>query len=158
MFITLDGPLSGIKNRMMKILPLIPLICFVLAAVHPLSGQHTLRLEVSGLKKPEGNLMVAVFDSEKTFLSEDRVKGIIVEVDRAGQVNVDVPGLPFGHYAVSVYHDENGNGQLDTNFLGIPRESYGFSNNARGTMGPPKFEAARFDFRQDSQVHSIVLH
>jgi uncharacterized protein (DUF2141 family) len=51
-----------------------------------------------------------------------------------------------GRYAVSVYHDENSNGKLDTNFLGIPREGVGASNNARGHMGSPKFDAAAFPF------------
>ena len=51
-----------------------------------------------------------------------------------------------GTYAVSVFHDENSNGKLDTNFLGIPREGVGASNDARGHMGPPKFDAAHFQF------------
>ena len=53
-------------------------------------------------------------------------------------------GLPRGAYAVAVIHDENGNNKLDT-ALGIPREGYGFSNDAAVRFGPPKFAAARFD-------------
>ena len=53
-------------------------------------------------------------------------------------------GLPRGAYAVAVIHDENGNNRLDT-ALGIPREGYGFSNDAAVRFGPPKFAAARFD-------------
>jgi uncharacterized protein (DUF2141 family) len=49
-------------------------------------------------------------------------------------------------YAVSAFHDENSNGNLDTNFMGIPREGVGASNNAKGHLGPPKFEAAAFQF------------
>ena len=51
-----------------------------------------------------------------------------------------------GIYAVSVFHDENSNGKLDTSFLGIPREGVGASNGARGHLGPPKFDAAAFQF------------
>ena len=55
-------------------------------------------------------------------------------------------GIAPGAYAVSVFHDENSNGKLDTKFMGIPREGVGASNNARGHFGPPKFDAAAFHF------------
>lgn len=53
-------------------------------------------------------------------------------------------GLPEGAYAVSLYHDENGNGRLDTNEMRIPIEPWGFSNDAIGLFGPASFEDARF--------------
>jgi len=52
--------------------------------------------------------------------------------------------LPYGTYAVAVVHDADGNGKLNTNLLGMPRERYGFANDARGTFGPPSFEDASF--------------
>lgn len=54
--------------------------------------------------------------------------------------------IPPGVYAVGVYHDANGNGKLDTNFLGIPNEGMASSNNAKGSMGPPKFQDAAFRY------------
>ena len=50
--------------------------------------------------------------------------------------------LPAGTYAIGIFHDANLNNRLDNFFFGIPREQYGFSNNARGFMGPPSFEDA----------------
>ena len=58
----------------------------------------------------------------------------------------EFPGLNTGTYAISVFHDENSNGKLDTNFMGIPREGVGASNNAKGHFGPPKFDAAAFQY------------
>lgn len=52
--------------------------------------------------------------------------------------------LPYGNYAIAVYHDKNTNGELDTNLLGIPKEAYGFSNNARGRFGPASWSDAHF--------------
>lgn len=52
--------------------------------------------------------------------------------------------IPYGDYPIKLYHDENGNKKLDKNFVGIPREPYGFSNNARGTLSAPEFAKARF--------------
>ncbi|EJL33208.1 DUF2141 domain-containing protein [Novosphingobium sp. AP12] len=65
-------------------------------------------------------------------------------VPAAAEVHLDFGAVPAGRYAVSVIHDENGNGKLDTR-LGIPREGYGFSRDAAVRMGPPKFEHAAVD-------------
>ena len=63
-----------------------------------------------------------------------------------GHAVCEFAGIASGTYAVSVFHDENSNGKLDTNIMGIPREGVGASNNARGHFGPPKFAAAAFPF------------
>jgi uncharacterized protein (DUF2141 family) len=52
-----------------------------------------------------------------------------------------------GTYGLSAFHDQNENGKLDTNFLGMPIEDYCASNNARGVFGPPSFDDAKFTFR-----------
>jgi uncharacterized protein (DUF2141 family) len=62
------------------------------------------------------------------------------------QAVCEFAGVAPGPYAVSVVHDENSNGRLDTNFIGIPREGAGASNNAKGHFGPPKFDAASFRY------------
>ena len=63
-----------------------------------------------------------------------------------GDLKIVIHDLPAGEYAIASYHDENGNGKLDTNALGLPEEGYGFSNDARGMFGPPKFSEAVFEF------------
>jgi uncharacterized protein (DUF2141 family) len=62
--------------------------------------------------------------------------------------------VPAGTYAVSSFHDENGNNKLDRNSLGVPSEGYGFSNDAQGTAGPPTFSQAQFtvDGKTDKSV------
>ncbi|HEY3500081.1 MAG TPA: DUF2141 domain-containing protein [Polyangiaceae bacterium] len=55
-------------------------------------------------------------------------------------------GIPKGTYGLSAFHDKNDNGKLDTNFFGMPTEDYCASNNARGFMGPPSFEDAKFTY------------
>jgi len=66
-----------------------------------------------------------------------------------------VPSIPrrrVGKYAVSVFHDENSNGKLDTNFLGIPREGVGASNNAKGHFGPRNSARQRFNSRAAGSI------
>jgi uncharacterized protein (DUF2141 family) len=65
---------------------------------------------------------------------------------------------PQGVYALVVIHDEDSNGKLNTNWLGIPTEGYGFSNNAKGLLGPPKFPAASFSYDGRSVDLTISLH
>jgi uncharacterized protein (DUF2141 family) len=65
--------------------------------------------------------------------------------------------LPFGEYAIKIYHDENGNDELDTNFLGIPKEGVGFSNNPSARFGEPGFDEAKFVFDSPSMTVDIEI-
>ena len=63
--------------------------------------------------------------------------------------------LPAGKYAIKVFHDEDDDDELDTNFIGIPSEDYGFSNNAKGNFGPASWEDAMFVFEAKSDTIEI---
>jgi uncharacterized protein (DUF2141 family) len=89
-----------------------------------------------------GTLFVGLFDSEKTFLKKP-VRGERVAAHE-GSVRAVFKDVPAGEYAISVFHDANGNGKLDTNFIGIPKEGVGASNDAMGSFGPPSFQKAKF--------------
>ena len=69
----------------------------------------------------------------------------------------NIDDLPAGDYMISVYHDRNGNGKLDFNLLHIPKEPYGFSNDARGRMGPPSWEDTKFSVCPGEQQMKITL-
>jgi uncharacterized protein (DUF2141 family) len=72
---------------------------------------------------------------------------------KRGETTHRFENLPPGQYAVQVIHDENDNGKFDSNFLGIPSEGYGFSNNPR-VMRRPTFEEARFDLpHEGAEIH-----
>ena len=113
----------------------------------------TLIVEVNNIKKA-GEVHVAVYDNAEAF-EADRgekggaapgiVDGTIVMVE-AGTSTFEYE-LPAGQYAVGIFHDVNLNNKMDNNFLGLPKEQYGFSNNARALFGPPSFEDAVFDLR-----------
>jgi uncharacterized protein (DUF2141 family) len=104
-----------------------------------------LTIAIDGVRSDSGYVMVAVYDRPDTFRKEGQeVAATRLSVKRsAGKVTLF--GLPPGGYAVAAFHDENGDGKLDTNLLGQPVEGYGFSNNARGTFGPPSYADAKFD-------------
>lgn len=122
------------------------LMCALQGAVSLLSAQ-TLTLEVSGIEKPEGHLYVAIYHSKEAFLKKPLTAFRVEVKDKT--LSIPCCGLPAGTYAVSLFQDENGNGRLDTADFGIPTEKVGFSNNAKGVMGPPSFEQCRFAFSED---------
>jgi len=106
----------------------------------------TLQITVENVKKSQGKIMLAVYSEEENFLSDITYRSVQHEVNQSGKVSLEIADLPYGKYAISLYHDENNNGELDANFMKIPKEPYGFSNNARGMFGPPKFKDAQFSF------------
>ena len=68
------------------------------------------------------------------------------------EVVFSTDSLPAGVYAVRVMHDVNGNGDLDSNLIGMPTEPFGFSNNARGNFGPPTFSDTKFTVNGDTAI------
>jgi uncharacterized protein (DUF2141 family) len=107
-----------------------------------LAGAADLTIRVDDVKAAAGTVMVAIFNSEGTFLKAP-AKGSGAPAVQNGTTIV-IKDLPEGEYAFAVYHDANGNGKMDKNLLGIPTEDYAFSNNAMGKMGPPSFANAKF--------------
>ena len=103
-----------------------------------------------------GAVKVAVWRNDKTFLKGEPYRSAFIEM-KDGRAAVTFADLEPGEYAVSAFHDKNNNGRLDTNLAGKPTEPYGFSNDAKGTFGPPKFEKARFSIN-NSKTISIHLN
>lgn len=99
-------------------------------------------LQIKGIKKVEGEVRIAMFNSKETYTKEP-IHAVVLTVDSTA-ITWEVEQLPFGEYAIAIYHDKNTNGKLDTNILGIPKERYGFSNNARGRFGPASWADAMF--------------
>jgi len=71
---------------------------------------------------------------------------------------VVINNIPAGEYAVSIFHDIDKNGELNTNAIGIPNEPYGFSNDARGRFGPPKFKNAKFAFPETQEINIKLVN
>jgi len=103
-----------------------------------------LTVEVRGIRSGEGRVLLAVHgpQSKETFPSGDEVAAARRASARAGTLRFVIDDLAPGRYALTAFHDENDNGDLDTGLFGIPTEGYGFGNDAKATFGPPDFEAA----------------
>lgn len=111
-----------------------------------------LTIEVSGIKSNTGKIYVAIFNNANDYLKEKKEFSGAIEKVRKGKSIVYLKNIKNGEYAASIFYDENNNGKIDTNVFGIPKESYGFSNNAKGFMGPPSFEEAKFSLASDTII------
>ncbi len=101
-------------------------------------------IEVRGVRSDSGRIYVAVHtprEGEKFPYADGMFAGVQQQA-HAGAMRFVLRDLPAGRYAVNAFHDENGNGDLDANFLGIPKEGYGFANDPPTHFGPPDFEAS----------------
>ncbi len=117
-------------------------------ALSATASAAVIELQVTGLRSNDGAVLVAVFDREEIFLnSGEQILTISLDAEdaAAGTVSGVVEGLPAGEYALVVHHDENGNDRFDTNFLGLPDEGYGFSNDVEAFLSRPAFEDAAFE-------------
>jgi len=114
-----------------------------------------LRVQVVGLRSDRGTVRIGLFNSEKSYserLKSFRGDDLSIKDHRSEWV---VENLPYGEYAIMLFHDENNNTKLDTNFFGFPKESYGFSNNPRVVLRQLEFEKAKF--KLDTKTKTVVI-
>ena len=111
-----------------------------------------------------GLALIGIYDKEENFgkakvnkkLNTEKIlTGAATEIsNNKAQIKLDVP---FGSYVVSGFQDFDGNGVISGNFLGIPKEPFGFSNDAKGKFGPPKWQDAVFVFNKSNQKITLRL-
>lgn len=113
--------------------------------------QNTLTVNIVGLKTNDGTVKVVLYDADEHVVKE--VSGKV----NLQNCTVEFKDLPAGTYAVQYYHDENNNGKMDTGTFGKPEEGYGYSNDARGFMGPADFEDQIFELKNSKSITLLTV-
>lgn len=122
---------------------------------HPSTTNSELRVLVKGLASDKGRVRFRLFHTEDTYLrQEDAFREEFIETTAQTSAWV-VKNIPVQEYAVVIYHDENNNEEFDRSFLGIPQETYGFSNNVRPRLAQPAYADVKFSL--DPPVTSIEI-
>ncbi|WP_323788061.1 DUF2141 domain-containing protein [Psychroserpens sp.] len=138
---------------------LVKIIVFLLLSQTLINAQETKEQEITvnieNLNSNKGHVYISLFNTEASFLNKG-FKSTISKIEN-NACTIVFKNVPEGIYAISFFHDENENKIMDSNFLGIPKEDYGCSNNARGFMGPPKWEDAKFEIKNESITQTITL-
>ncbi len=136
------------------ILKLFSLLAY-LSISQPASNTGEIVVNIDNIKSNKGVFIVALFKNEDTFLKKSfQSKTLSPEEVKKP---ISFKGIPDGQYAVSVIHDENENGELDTNWVGIPKEPFGFSKKTMGTFGPPSFKETCVQVQGDTQTTTVKM-
>ena len=114
--------------------------------LQPLHSQGTLRIEISDLESDQGNIFLELKNENNLV-----IKSIIRKIEDH-KCEILIKNLVPGNYAFRFFHDENDNNLMDTNWLGIPEEGYGFSNYSKGSFLPPAFEKTLFSVKGDTSL------
>ena len=117
----------------------------------------TLMVLIDGFPSDKGDARIALCNSIESYENDERALMQGAARINNGKAEWAFRDLPFGEYAIKVFHDENGNKKLDKNLFGAPTEAYGFSNNARGTFGPPDYKKAAFTFDKTDRMVRITV-
>ena len=146
-----EKPAWLLNNSIRKILMLLTVLCYSTVAY----AQGNLKVTATGYKDRDGELRVGLFNDADDF-PEKAIAGKVVKI-LGDSTTVVFEGLPPGDYAISIIHDRNSNGELDTNAFGIPKEGFAFGNNAMGLFGPPSFDKARITLRNGTVIQVLNL-
>lgn len=131
-------------------------ILFLTVLVHvDAVAQSSLEIHVDNIKSKKGSIQFGLFTTEADYLKKPVEKKIIKSTGK--DVTVIFENLQPGDYALSVIHDENENGELDSNAFGIPKEGFAFGNNALGSFGPPPFDKAKITIADQNVKQEIKL-
>lgn len=114
----------------------------------------TITVEFNITKHNKGSILFALYDSEEGYMKSAVYSTKVKVTDKKAVVVIE--DLAHGTYGFSFFHDVNDDGKLNKNFIGIPKEPYGFSNNEKGSFGPPDFDKISFDVNQDLTLKASV--
>lgn len=127
-------------------------------SVEVAKGEHTIVVEVSGLRSAAGSVRAHLFDAEDGFpdAHDEAIASARTAELSEGRATLEFKGIGDGTYAASVFHDENDDGLLETNLVGMPKEGVAASNEAKPNMGPPEWEDAKFPVEGDTITQAIL--
>jgi uncharacterized protein (DUF2141 family) len=135
--------MSQIKFQIVFFLALLPLL---------VRSQNVLTIVVEDVASSKGYIAVGVYSNSDNFLKDGKeFTGVFAKAEK-NTTKIELTDLPNGTYAISIFHDENANKKMDTNFIGIPKESVGFSKGKLKTFGPPSFEECSFEIKGDIEI------
>jgi uncharacterized protein (DUF2141 family) len=131
------------KWKWIKAMACVPLMA------HTIRYDVGLSITITGLRNNKGYVLISLFSSSAGFPDKPEKAIRRAKITAGNKSSVCIfTGLPTGMYAVAILHDENGDQKMNTNFFGIPKEGYGFSNNVMGSMGPPSYRKASFSYSE----------
>ncbi len=117
-----------------------------------------LNLTITNIPSNDGRLMIQVMAGEAGFKEEIAAAASFILPAKEGSVTLTTDALASGEYGIRILHDEDGDGKMGQNMMGIPNEPWGFSNNATGRFGPPKWDKVKFTLDGTEEQNVKLVH
>ena len=121
----------------------------------PKGGQ--LNIFVENINTSKGVIWVGIYNSQNNFLVKERSILKKIKVNHEGSANISIPSLPYGEYAIAIFHDINENGTLDNNYFGVPTEPYAFSGQLKSKWRLPLYNEVKFYFWKKNSTLKLKL-
>lgn len=158
----------GIHKNTCYLIPTIRLLQYLLVAStlisspfvtnQPSPATGDLTVIVKNIRNNKGQIGLSLFRTADGFPNHREKSVISVFIPaKIGSTEYTFKNIQADTYATAVFHDENSDGKINSNFIGIPKEGVGVSNKAKGSFGPPKFDDAKFSFNPPAQTITISL-
>ncbi|MGO1586173.1 MAG: DUF2141 domain-containing protein [Mesonia sp.] len=125
---------------------------------NPVNPNPQLHIEIHGIEKDVGFIEMGVYTKQEGFLEEGEAFKIFRIPVKNKKASIKIPDLPKGTYAISLYHDENEDTICNRNFIGIPKEPYGFSTNFKPKFSAPSFKDCEFSFQESLHLDINLIH
>jgi uncharacterized protein (DUF2141 family) len=133
-------------------------ICVAFWGLHLYAQRYDLSVAVTGLKSTDGEIQIGLYNNLESFpLVDEQYKVFFIDV-RLFSGTYLIKDLPEGEYAVALFHDKNSDKVCNTNFLGIPKEGYGFSKNYRPVFSAPSFNDCKIDLNSNLSITIKLIY
>lgn len=134
------------------------LLLLVLTAYASAMAQGTIIVRVVAFRSATGNIHLSLYNKEERFPDKDmRIRLLKVPVTNSSVVEMKFENVPYGTYAIAGLHDENRSGDMDYTWMGMPKEGYCFSNDAKPFLSAPSFSEAKFKLDKPQKVVQIAM-
>ncbi len=117
----------------------------------------TLTVDLQNIHSTKGIIWVGIYNSEENFMIKENAIVEGIKINNTGNLKYEFPNLEYGTYAIALFHDENYNGEMDFNVLGIPSEPFGFSGKPKSRWRMPTFHELKFEFKSPNLSLPIKL-
>lgn len=119
---------------------------------------HDLTISVSGMKSNDGGIEIGLYNTKESFPLVDGQYKVFYFDAKKFSGNYTIRDIPEGEYAVAIFHDQNSDQICNTNFLGIPKEGYGFSNNFKPRLSAPTFKDCKVDLTGNMSINIKLIY
>ena len=123
----------------------------------PIVKKGNITVIITNIRNTNGQIGFCLYKTSVGFPHPEKASLVSFTKISSTACTYTFASVDTGTYAISIFHDENSDKTLNTNLLGIPKEGVGVSNNAKGHFGPPKYDAAKFDFDGSNKTITISI-